>query len=44
MAYGSDYVTIDSMIKGGMWLNLSGIILATATTFTLMAWALSIHV
>ncbi|MDN5792583.1 MAG: DASS family sodium-coupled anion symporter, partial [Brevibacterium aurantiacum] len=44
VAYGSGYVTIASMIKGGFWLNLIGIVLVTATTFTLMTWALGIRV
>lgn len=44
VAYGSGYVTIGSMIKGGLWLNLIGIVLVTVTTFTLMAWFLGIQV
>lgn len=38
VAFGSGYVTIASMIKGGIWLNLIGIVLVTATTMTLAVW------
>ncbi len=42
VAYGSGYVSIANMVRGGIWLNLIGIVLITATTFTLMTWALGI--
>ncbi|NNV09982.1 SLC13 family permease, partial [Geobacillus sp. MMMUD3] len=35
VAYGSGYVTIGQMVKGGIWLNLVGIVLITATVFLL---------
>ncbi|MGO1974623.1 MAG: SLC13 family permease [Propionibacteriaceae bacterium] len=35
IAYGSGYVAIGQMIKGGVWLNIAGIFLVTATTMTL---------
>ncbi|WP_166997935.1 SLC13 family permease [Paramicrobacterium fandaimingii] len=38
VAFGSGYVTIASMIRGGIWLNLIGIVLVTATTMTLAVW------
>ena len=44
VAYGSGYVSIANMVKGGIWLNLIGIVLITATVFTLMTWALGIKV
>ncbi|MEO8851289.1 MAG: DASS family sodium-coupled anion symporter [Allobranchiibius sp.] len=44
VAYGSGYVTIANMVKGGFWLNLIGIVLITGTMFTLMTWALGIRV
>ena len=31
IAYGSGYVKISSMIKAGIWLNIIGIFLITAT-------------
>ncbi|MCW4457849.1 DASS family sodium-coupled anion symporter [Microbacterium sp. MPKO10] len=42
VAFGSGYVTIGSMIKGGIWLNLIGIVLVTATTMTLAVWVFGI--
>ncbi|QPZ39440.1 SLC13 family permease [Paramicrobacterium chengjingii] len=42
VAYGSGYVTIGSMIKGGIWLNVIGIVLVTATTMTLAVWVFGI--
>ena len=42
VAYGSGYVTIGTMIRGGVWLNLIGIVLITGLMFTLMTWALGI--
>ncbi|KZE10007.1 SLC13 family permease [Brevibacterium casei] len=35
VAYGSGYVTIGQMVKGGIWLNVIGIVLITATVFLL---------
>ena len=35
IAYGSGYVTIGQMVKGGIWLNLIGIVLITLVTMTL---------
>ncbi len=35
VAFGSGYVSIGQMVKGGVWLNLIGIILITAVTMTL---------
>lgn len=37
VAYGSGYVTIGQMVRGGVWLNLSGIVLITITSMTLLA-------
>jgi solute carrier family 13 (sodium-dependent dicarboxylate transporter), member 2/3/5 len=39
IAFGSGYVTIGQMIKGGLYLNLFGIVLITLTTLTLGVWA-----
>lgn len=38
IAYGSGYVTIAQMIRGGLWLNLIGIVLITLVTMTLLVW------
>jgi len=35
IAYGSGYVRIGDMVRGGLWLNLVGIVLITAVTFAL---------
>ncbi|MEE4023089.1 DASS family sodium-coupled anion symporter [Gordonia sp. PKS22-38] len=42
VAYASGYVTIGQMIRGGIWLNLIGIVLITAAAYTLFAWSLGI--
>ncbi len=42
IAYGSGYVTIPQMMKGGFWLNLIGIVLITITTMTLAVWVFQI--
>ncbi|MDN5763908.1 MAG: DASS family sodium-coupled anion symporter [Microlunatus sp.] len=42
IAYGSGYVTIGQMIRGGLWLNLIGIVLITLTTMTLAVWVFGI--
>ncbi|GAA1873059.1 SLC13 family permease [Brevibacterium marinum] len=35
VAYGSGYVTVAQMVKGGLWLNIIGIVLTTATVYLL---------
>ncbi len=42
IAYGSGYVSIPQMIKGGIWLNLFGLVLITAVTMTLAVWVFGI--
>ncbi|GAA4284100.1 SLC13 family permease [Brevibacterium daeguense] len=42
VAYGSGYVTIGQMVKGGVWLNLAGLVLITLTTMTLATWVFGI--
>ncbi|MEW1979652.1 DASS family sodium-coupled anion symporter [Citricoccus sp. NPDC079358] len=39
IAFGSGYVTIGQMVKGGLYLNLIGIVLITLVTMTLGVWA-----
>ena len=38
IAFGSGYVTISQMIRGGIWLNLIGMVLITLVTMTLAVW------
>ena len=42
IAYGSGYVSIPMMIKGGIGLNLIGLVLITAVTMTLAVWVFGI--
>jgi solute carrier family 13 (sodium-dependent dicarboxylate transporter), member 2/3/5 len=42
IAFGSGYVTIGQMLRGGVWLNLIGIFLITGTVLTLAAWVFDI--
>ncbi len=42
IAYGSGYVRIPQMAKAGLWLNLIGIVLITATTMSLAVWVFSL--
>ena len=36
VAYGSGYVTIGQMVRGGVWLNLIGIVLITIAAYALL--------
>nr|WP_309082218.1 DASS family sodium-coupled anion symporter [Zhihengliuella sp.] len=38
IAYGSGYVTIGQMMRGGIWLNVAGIVLITVVTMSLLVW------
>lgn len=38
IAYGSGYVTVGQMIRGGVWLNLIGIALVSTAALTLVGW------
>ncbi|WP_075871571.1 DASS family sodium-coupled anion symporter [Kocuria sp. CNJ-770] len=42
IAFGSGYVTIGQMLRGGLWLNLIGIALVTLVTMTLATWVFGI--
>ncbi|GAB49622.1 SLC13 family permease [Mobilicoccus pelagius] len=42
IAYGSGYVSVGQMVKGGLLLNLIGIVLVTLTASTLLVWAFGI--
>lgn len=43
IAYGSGYVTIGQMVKGGLWLNLFCIVVITAVTMTLAVWIFGLY-
>lgn len=42
IAYGSGYVSIASMIRGGIWLNLIAILLITVVSTTLAVWVFNL--
>lgn len=42
IAYGSGYVTIGQMVKGGLWLNIFCIGAITAVTMTLAMWVFAL--
>lgn len=42
IAFGSGYVNIGQMIKGGLWLNLIALVLILGTMYALVPWALGV--
>ncbi|WP_017604316.1 SLC13 family permease [Nocardiopsis alkaliphila] len=42
IAFGSGFVKIGEMIKGGLWLNLIALVLILGTMYSLMTWALGV--
>ncbi|MDY6999213.1 MAG: SLC13 family permease [Actinomycetota bacterium] len=42
IVFGTGYVTIGSMVKGGIWLNLIAILLISIATTTLAVWVFGI--
>ena len=38
IAYGSGYVTIGQMVKGGVWLNIIAAVLISLASMTLLVW------
>lgn len=42
IVFGSGYVTIGQMIKGGVWLNIISVVLVTLAAYTLGGWVLGI--
>ncbi|GAA1151620.1 SLC13 family permease [Nesterenkonia lutea] len=44
IAYGSGYVTIGQMIKGGIWLNVAGVICITIVTMTILLWVFGLSI
>ncbi|GAB3473544.1 SLC13 family permease [Nocardiopsis coralliicola] len=43
MAYGTGYVTMGQLLRGGALLNLLGLLLMTAAMYTLAGWAFGFH-
>lgn len=44
IAYGSGYVTIGQMVKGGALLNVAGVVVITLASMTLLVWVFGITV
>jgi solute carrier family 13 (sodium-dependent dicarboxylate transporter), member 2/3/5 len=44
IAYGSGYVTIGQMIKGGFLLNVIGVVIITIASMTLLVWVFGLTV
>ena len=42
IAFGSGFVKIGEMIKGGLWLNMTALLLILGTMYGLMTWALGV--
>ncbi len=42
VAFGSGYVTIGQMVKGGFWLNMIALVVITLATMTLAVWVFGI--
>ncbi|MGB0970390.1 MAG: SLC13 family permease [Mycobacterium sp.] len=42
IVFGTGYVNVGDMVKGGIWLNLFAILLITAATTTLAVWVFNI--
>ncbi|NLS08862.1 DASS family sodium-coupled anion symporter [Nesterenkonia sp. MY13] len=38
IAYGSGYVTIGQMVKGGLWLNIISVAVITLVSMTILVW------
>ena len=38
IAYGSGYVTLGQMVRGGLWLNVLGILVITLVSMTVLVW------
>lgn len=43
IVFGSGYVSIGQMIKGGVWLNVAGLVLVMIAAYTLGGWVLGIQ-
>jgi solute carrier family 13 (sodium-dependent dicarboxylate transporter), member 2/3/5 len=43
IVFGSGHVTIAQMVRGGIWLNLLGVVLITGAVYFLGGWALGIR-
>lgn len=43
IAFGSGHVTIGQMVRGGVWLNVVGLVLVTLAAYTLGGWVLNLN-
>ncbi|HSK55936.1 MAG TPA: DASS family sodium-coupled anion symporter [Jiangellales bacterium] len=43
IVFGSGKVTIGQMVRAGLWLNITGVVLITVTVYALGGWALGIQ-
>ncbi|WP_116040941.1 SLC13 family permease [Amycolatopsis palatopharyngis] len=43
IVFGSGHVTIGQMMRGGVWLNVIGLVLITLAAYTLGAWVLGLR-
>ncbi|NIJ12776.1 sodium-dependent dicarboxylate transporter 2/3/5 [Saccharomonospora amisosensis] len=43
IAFGSGHVTIGQMVRGGVWLNVVGLVLVTLAAYTLGGWVLGLN-
>ena len=44
IAYGSGYVTIGQMVRGGIWLNIIAVFVITAASLTLLVWVFGLTI
>lgn len=44
IAFGSGYVNIGQMLKGGVWLNLIALVMIVGTMYGLVGWALDVSI
>lgn len=44
IVFGSGYITMGNMLRGGIWLNLIGVVLITVAVYALGGWALGIQI
>ncbi|WP_298177828.1 SLC13 family permease [Saccharomonospora sp.] len=42
IVFGTGHVTIGQMVKGGVWLNVAGLVIVTLGSYTLGAWVLGL--
>ena len=42
IAYGSGYVSMDNMVKAGVWLNVVALIVISVASLTLLQWVFGV--